>query len=255
MRHPVIVNADDLGLSREINKGVFTGLSRGVISDVSLLIDAPFASEAVEGLLETGRMDVGIHVNLDEHLGWSSPGRERFTRKELNDFFRDPRFLHRCRDEARLQIEKCMACGLVPTHIDTHHHVHGFFPLFMVLIDLVKEYRIPAVRHSRTGYALTTREPIPYDPSTYRRMEEIMEHEGVFFCSSMIEGAGRIGEVAYFPAELVVHPSSGRDQWRTGEMETLTSDGFLQAFHARGIRLVAYRDLIDRTADLSDLPK
>jgi len=50
MRHPVIVNADDLGLSREINKGVFTGLSRGVISDVSLLIHAPFAREAVEGL-------------------------------------------------------------------------------------------------------------------------------------------------------------------------------------------------------------
>jgi len=38
MRRCVIVNADDLGLSPEINEGVLSGLKQGIISDTSVLI-------------------------------------------------------------------------------------------------------------------------------------------------------------------------------------------------------------------------
>lgn len=245
MKHPVIVNADDLGLSREINEGVFDGLARGVISDVSMLIDAPHALDAAERLRETGFESVGLHILLDGHLGWSSPGRERFSRMELMELLQDPAFLARCREDARRQIEKFLARGLTPSHIDTHHHVHGFYPLFSELLALVKEYRIPAVRLSKTGYTLTTREPIPFDPVLYRKMEERMEGEGVFFCSAMAEGADRIGEIATFPAELVVHPSRGGDPWRAAEMETLFSEKFQRALDAGNIRLVSFRDLTD----------
>lgn len=245
MKHPVIVNADDLGLSREINEAVSAGLAQGVISDVSVLIDAPYALDAAERLRAIGFESVGLHVLLDGHLGWSSPGRERFSRMELLELLKDPAFLMRCREDARRQIEKFMARGLTPSHIDTHHHVHGFYPLFLDLMALVKEYRIPAVRHSRTGYTLTTREPIPFDPFLYRRMEDLMEGEGVFFCRTMAEGAGRIGEIASFPAELVVHPSRGGDPWREREMATLTSEGFMHTIEKLDIRLVSFRDLVD----------
>ncbi|MCK9262409.1 MAG: ChbG/HpnK family deacetylase [Deltaproteobacteria bacterium] len=243
MRCSVIVNADDLGLSREINEGVFAGLAQGVISDVSMLVDAPHALDAVERLRETGCKSAGLHILLDGHLGWSSPGRERFSRRELMELVHDPALLARCREDARRQIEKFLALGLTPSHIDTHHHVHGFYPIFSELMALVKEYRIPAIRHSRTGYALTTREPIPFDPSLYRRMKERMKGEGVFFCRTMAEGAGRIGEIATFPAELVVHPARGGDPWREREMQTLFSEAFTSAVKRRNIRLVSFRDL------------
>jgi predicted glycoside hydrolase/deacetylase ChbG (UPF0249 family) len=254
MQHAVIVNADDLGLSREINDGIFSGLERGVITDVSLLIDAPYAREAVERLQEIGLRDVGLHINLDERLGWSSPGRERFSREELMVRFQDRGFLRRCRRDAGLQIERCIAAGLVPKHIDTHHHVHGFFELFILLVELAKEHRIPAMRHSRTGYTLTTRKPIPCDPSQYRRMEEILEEEGIFSCTTMVEGAHKVGEIASFPAELVVHPSSGGDSWRIREMGTLSSEAFREALVARGIKLAGYRDLIDHGPEFRDFP-
>ncbi len=245
MKHPVIVNADDLGLSREINEGVFAGLAQGVISDVSVLIDAPHALDAAERLREAGLKSVGLHILLDGHLGWSSPGRERFSRMELMELLRDPAFLARCRGDARRQIEKFLARGLTLSHIDTHHHVHGFYPIFSELMALVKEYRIPAVRYSRTGYTLTTREPIPFDPVLYRRMEERLGGEGVFFCRTMAEGAGRIGEVATFPAELVVHPARGGDPWREREMQTLFSEAFMLTIERLDIRLVSFRDLVD----------
>ncbi|HON39028.1 MAG: carbohydrate deacetylase [Desulfomonilia bacterium] len=245
MRHPVIVNADDLGLSREINEGIFAGLAQGVISDVSVLIDAPYALDAAERLRDTGFLCVGLHILLDGYLGWSSPGRERFSRVELMDFLQDPAFLARCRGEARRQIEKFLAQGLTISHIDTHHHVHGFYPIFSELMALVKEYRIPAVRYSRTGYTLTTREPIPFDPSLYKRMEERLEGEGVFFCRTMVEGAGRIGEITMFPAELVVHPARGGDPWREHEMQTLFSDEFASTIQRCNIGLVSFQDLVD----------
>ena len=62
MKHPVVVNADDLGLSREINEAVSAGLAQGVISDVSVLIDAPYALDAAERLRAIGFESVGLHV-------------------------------------------------------------------------------------------------------------------------------------------------------------------------------------------------
>ena len=249
MRRAVVVNADDLGLSRDINEGIFAGLELGAISDVSILIHAPNAFEAVGRLRVIGLKSVGLHINLDERLGWSSPGRERLSRPELMALLDTPAFLKRCREDARMQIEQCIACGLEITHIDTHHHVHGFFPLFTEFLGLAKEYRIPAMRHSRNGYTLTTRQPIPFDPSRCRRMEELMRQEGVFFCSAMVEGAGKLEEIPSFPAELVVHPSRGADPWRKREMETLTSPGFQSCLEAVDVRIVSFKDLVGRGSE------
>ncbi|MRR14741.1 ChbG/HpnK family deacetylase, partial [archaeon] len=123
-------------------------------------------------------------------------------------------------------------------------HVHGFLPILSIFIDLMKEYHIPALRHSPAGYTLTTRRPIPYDESEYRAVEERLLQEKLFFCGTMAEGAGRIDEIASFPAELVVHPSLGGDPWRTAELEILLSDSFRTALEDRGMQPVSYQDLL-----------
>ncbi len=246
MNCPVVVNADDLGLSREINQGIFAGLEQGVISDVSLLVFAPHAREAARTLLGMGLRGVGLHVNLDAQLGWSSPGRERLSRRELGDLLEKHDHVDRLREDIRSQIERFIDWGLEPVHIDTHHHVHGFFPIFRALVELARQYRIPAVRYSPSGYTLTTREPIPYDEPVYRGMEEMLRAEGIFFCSVMVEGAGRLGDLGAFPAELVVHPSSGGDPWRNRELETLMDESFSWTLAARGIELAGFRDLVGR---------
>ena len=244
MRHPVIVNADDLGLSREINEGIFAGLAQGVISDVSVLIDAPYALDAAERLRDTGFLCVGLHILLDGYLGWSSPGRECFSRTELMDLLQDPAFLARCRGR---RAGRSRSSWPRPYHLAYRYPPSRarVLPDLLELMALVKEYRIPAVRYSRTGYTLTTREPIPFDPSLYKRMEERLEGEGVFFCRTMVEGAGRIGEITMFPAELVVHPARGGDPWREHEMQTLFSDEFASTIERSNIGLVSFQDLVD----------
>ncbi len=242
--NPVIINADDLGLSREVNAGIFEGLSRGGVSDASLLIHAPFADEAVDGLRQRGISHIGLHINLDVLFGWDISGRERFPRHELMSMLRDRDFLNRCRASACGQIEKLLGTGLIPSHIDSHHHVHGFLPILAIFIELMREYRIPALRHSPAGYTLTTRKPIPYDESEYRAVGERLLQERLFFCRTMVEGAGRLDEIATFPAELVVHPSLGGDPWRTAELEILLSGSFRKVLGERGMQPVSYQDLM-----------
>ncbi len=243
--NPVVVNADDLGLSREINEGIIKGLQAGVVSDTSLLIDGPCAGDAMEKLEKIGLAHLGLHINLDVLIGWDKPGEERFSRERLEGLFQDKGFLGNCRDHACLQIEHFLGSGLVPTHVDTHHHVHGFFPLFTLLIELMKTYHIPAVRFSRGGYSLTTRKPVPYDPVIYQEMESILLEEGIYFCRAMSEGAEKMSGIEIFPAELVVHPSIGGDPWRIRETEVLFSEQCRLICEEKSIRLVGYRELIN----------
>lgn len=243
MNH-VVVNADDLGLSREINEGISAGFEKGIVSDTSLLIEAPHADDALKRLERAGIRHAGIHINLDAEVGWDIPAGERHSRSELVDLLADRDFLDKCRVRARAQIERFLDSSLIPTHLDTHHHVHGFFPIFLLLVELMQEYRIPAMRFSPEGYGLKTRKPIPFHGSVYADMEEILRREGIFFCRTMVEGVERLAEIVSFPAELVAHPSAGGDEWRVHEMEVLASSGFRKALDDRGIRLVGYREFV-----------
>ena len=239
----LVVNADDLGLSREINKGIFLGLGRGVVGDASLLVDAPFAEEALSGLAEAGMSSLGIHVSLDLLFGWDLPGVERDSRPELMSMLGEGAFIARCTGAARAQIEKFLSWGLTPSHLDTHHHVHGFLPIFSLLVDLAREYGIPALRFSPAGYSLTSRKPVPHDEQTTARMKGLLDREGIFCCEEMVEGVEKLSRISSFPAELVVHPSLGGDAWRVAELETLLSEDFHSRIEEQGIGIVSFTRL------------
>jgi predicted glycoside hydrolase/deacetylase ChbG (UPF0249 family) len=240
----LIINADDLGLSNEINSGILWGLAHGFVSDTSLLIKALYADEAVTGLKALDVRHVGIHINLDEVFGWSPGGIERKTRPELVSMLNDQGFLNDCAHEAKDQIETFLSFGLIPTHMDTHHHVHGFFPIFQILVDLESEYRIPALRFSRHGYRLPTRKDIPYDDEIYAHMEDMLRCKGIVYCSHFLEGAMKVDDVNEGFTELVVHPSLGGDPWRSEELEILQSKATADSLRHRGIKPGSFRDLL-----------
>jgi predicted glycoside hydrolase/deacetylase ChbG (UPF0249 family) len=244
MNKLLIINADDLGLSKEINSGILRCLAHGFVSDASLLVKAGYADEAVTGLKALDVRHVGIHINLDEVFGWSPGGIERIARPELLQMLIDPDFLQVCTHEARDQIEAFLSFGLVPTHLDTHHHVHGFLPIFEILVDLLKEYGIPALRFSRLGYRLPTRQDIPHDDKIYAHMEDMLTRKGIVFCSHFLEGAMRVNDVLPGVTELVVHPSLGGDPWRSEELETLQSKARALSLGHNGIKPVSFRDLL-----------
>ncbi|MGC9324486.1 MAG: carbohydrate deacetylase [Desulfomonilia bacterium] len=249
----LVINADDLGMSPEVNEGIIEGLAAGVISDASVLVGAPCTEDACRSLERIRLTHVGVHINLDGQLGWSSPGRERFSREELMARLEHGELSETCRDEARRQIEGFMSYGLTPTHLDTHHHVHGFWPVFSLLVDLMQDYRIPAMRFSRTGYRLLSRDPIPFDRRIYAQMEATLRGRGIMFCTQVLEGVHTFSQIGHHTCELVVHPARGGDAWREKELDGLLSGEVRDTLRRRQVHLTNYRDLVlNRNRGLDD---
>jgi len=102
------------------------------------------------------QLPIGVHLNLSEGMplrgsiaGLTSSSGAFPGKAELRRFLGggefDPAPLHR---ELAAQIEKVLAAGLIPDHLDSHQHFSLFPVATTLLIDLAREYAIPALRLS-----------------------------------------------------------------------------------------------------------
>src|ERR1041385_7974987 len=103
----LIVNADDFGASRGINRGILEAHRRGILTSTSLMVKRPWSAEAAALGREAPELSIGLHVQLDEDRGWAAD-RQLPLREELRAQFQ--------------RFEELM--GRLPTQIDSHHNVH-----------------------------------------------------------------------------------------------------------------------------------
>ncbi len=238
----LIINADDLGISPEVNRGIRIAHEKGVITDSSLLIRGPCNKEAIEMIKETPSLRVGLHIDLDLLLGWESPGKERLSRKELLLMMKDPYFSQRATEEIAGQITAFLDEGLTPSHIDTHHHIHGFPQIFVVLLEVMERYGIKALRFSRRGYHLIGREDILLTSETARWMERMLHGKGIFCPHYFIdpEFPFSFKELPEGITELMVHPSTGEEAWRKRDFEMLIDPLFMTTLGEEDIELISF---------------
>jgi predicted glycoside hydrolase/deacetylase ChbG (UPF0249 family) len=241
----LIINADDLGISPEVNRGIFIAYEKRVVTDSSLLIKGPYAQQALEMIKESTSFQVGIHIDLDPLLGWKSPGIERLPRQKLLEMMNKPDFIKRIKHEVDKQMTDFLDAGLIPSHIDTHHHVHGFPRIFELLVDAMGRHNIKAIRFSKKGYALLGREDIPitaehacWMENTLRKRE--IRHPHYFFDPI---SPFSLKEIPAGVSELMVHPSMGGDKWRQRDFEMLMDPLFLSTVQDEGIQLISFPDL------------
>jgi len=239
-----VINADDLGLDSQVNEAVISGIRQGFITDASLMVKAPACTEAVAELKKIGFTSLGIHIDLDYILSWSSPGIEHHSRSKLGRLLNQKEFTQILRQEAGEQVSLFLSHGLRPSHIDTHHHVHGFVPIFEIMLELMQEYLIRAIRFSPEGYSLSTREDIPFFAAEFVSMESKLQAKGLHYCNKMIEGAQRLDQVEAGFNEIVVHPAASGDSWRVKELEILMSSAFQEIKDSKGIELISFEKMI-----------
>ena len=153
----LIVNADDFGLTTEVNQAIIDGHCRGLISSASLLANGEAFESAVALSREAPRLGIGIHLNLTEGKPVALTSSIPSLVEGQDSFARTPGSLWRAiilrrvsvadiEKELRAQIEKVVAAGMVPTHLDSHKHVHALPVLGKMSIGLAREYGIPAIR-------------------------------------------------------------------------------------------------------------
>jgi hopanoid biosynthesis associated protein HpnK len=145
----LIVNADDLGLTAGVNRGVLRAFQDGIVTSASLLVVGSAFEDAVVLARQNPKLDVGLHLALVEER--AVLGREmlptlvdetgRFPRTS-GDFFRRA-FLGRISwDEVEREIAAQFACfqktGLRLSHVDSHQHLHMFPPVFQIVRRLTR---------------------------------------------------------------------------------------------------------------------
>lgn len=127
MNRRLIVNADDLGYTDGINRGILEAHERGIVTSTSLMVDFPAAQDGATIARGTPSLSVGLHAVLD--------GVEP----------------DRCEPELSRQLRRFRELvGARPAHVDSHHHLHrepAFHDAFAAFADreglLLRDRSVP----------------------------------------------------------------------------------------------------------------
>jgi len=154
----LIVNADDFGWSEAVTSGILRAHREGVVTSTTLMTNLAGAEEALRrARREAPNLAVGIHLNLTEDRPLAPAGEvaavlddEGCFIRSLPALYRRLRFSAAARDaaakELQTQIQWTRDHGLVPSHLDSHKHVHEIPSLLGRVIALARQYGIRAIR-------------------------------------------------------------------------------------------------------------
>jgi chitin disaccharide deacetylase len=164
----LIINADDFGLTRGVNRAVMELQIKGALTSATLMARAAATDEAIEEALRTPLLRVGCHVVLmDGEPALSSRDIPSLVNRKTGQFHSTPgAFLlmaltgridpAEIEAEAAAQIALLKGRGLHLTHVDTHKHTHMFPAVLRPLLRAARAAGISAIRN-------------PFEPAWSRR--------------------------------------------------------------------------------------
>ena len=129
----LIVNADDFGRARGVNRGILRAHRDGIVTATTLMVGAPAADDAATLAREAPSLDVGVHLTLTYGRPISNPRTVPSLVERDGSFPRVAEaFLGTGRAnggeaaiEYRAQFAKAETLiGRRPTHLDSHHWLH-----------------------------------------------------------------------------------------------------------------------------------
>lgn len=221
-----IVNADDLGMAVEIDRGMFEAHDGGIVTSTSLMVDGPDAEAAIWHTRQRPALGVGLHVALDpsEHWVFDTSGLDRIAReldRQLTAFVR--------------------MTGGPPDHIDSHHHVHRRPNVAPLFLEAGRRYGVPV-----RGFSAAMYKGGFYGQPEFGRtdMSRITVDALLSLLRSLTPG---ISEVSCHPGYLRAKPDAVYNCERVEELRTLTDPRLKSMIAEEGIRLINYRDYVGGT--------
>jgi chitin disaccharide deacetylase len=161
---PLILNADDFGLTPGINRAIGELHAAGVLTSTTLMAAGPAFDDAVAIAHAYPTLGLGCHIVLTDGvpvsppesiptlLGPQLPGQAgKSFRPSLLDFLQALLRGHISEDEVAIealaQIQKLQRAGIVVTHIDSHKHTHLFPAIARPLLHVAERTGVPAIRN------------------------------------------------------------------------------------------------------------
>lgn len=234
MARYLIVNADDFGLCRSVNRGIIEASERGIVTSTSLMVRQPAAAEAAAYARSRPQFGVGLHLDLGEWVfrdgGW-------------HPLYRVVNTADRVAVEVEIQrqlAEFRRLLGCDPTHLDSHQHVHRNEPV-----------RSAAAAVARAlGVVLRSSHPsVHYCGDFFGQDGESAHIPGVISVASLERILDKLPEGV---TELCCHPGylddleSAYRQERLEELRVLSDSSIRQHLTRRKITLGSFATLADQ---------
>lgn len=226
----LIVNADDFGCCRGVNRGIIEAHERGIVTSASLMVDARAAADAAEYARERPELGVGLHVVLAQwRVRWLPRRGSVFSAKTLK---------RRAADQLERQLERFSALvGRGPSHLDSHQHRHTW-PLVRPLFErAARDLGVP-LRRTELG-ARFCGEFYGHDGRGRPDPDAIRPEALIRLLEELEPGV----------TELCCHPGypDDLDSWyrleREPEIRALCDPCVRETVSKRGIRLCTFSDL------------
>jgi predicted glycoside hydrolase/deacetylase ChbG (UPF0249 family) len=218
----LIVNADDFGASTGVNRGILECHTRGVVTSTSFMVTGRAAGDAVAVSRDLPDLSIGLHWDVcgedEREFDLEDPSAVRAEfRRQLDAFYR--------------------LLGRMPTHVDSHRHLHRNENVMPVIQELTGPLGVPVREDGRVNFV----------GGFYAQWEwqvTNLEYVSVPFLQQMLRE-----EVPTGWTEFSCHPGYTSPDYtsvylaeREAELRTLTDRRIRETIEELGIRLASYAD-------------
>ncbi|MGB9680468.1 MAG: carbohydrate deacetylase [Thermoanaerobacteraceae bacterium] len=242
----LIVNGDDFGFTKGVNKGIVESYKNGILRSTSIMCNTPYAYEAAEIKELCPNLGFGVHITLDAGKPLNSHDKVPTLVDERGYFKKD--YQHALNDanvdeikiEIEEQIKKALSLGISITHMDSHHGVQSHPKVIGVFIEMAHKYNLP-VRSTPLDREIIIKAGLKtVDNFIYNFYDEGVKKENLLsILGSIEEGITEImSHPAYVDNELM--NISSYNSKREIERTILTDKDVLQFILNNNILLVNY---------------
>jgi predicted glycoside hydrolase/deacetylase ChbG (UPF0249 family) len=269
----LIVHADDLGLTEDVNSAFAGGQERGLINSGSAMVPCPAFAGIAAYARAHPKADIGLHLTLTcpkvatpwgpvapasdvsslvDHRGclheqWTSATSIRLEEVEA---------------ELRAQIESAIESGLHPTHLDSHQFLlqRRNARLFEIFARLGLQYDLPLLVSREWFRAKPYLQPIADRGAIILDRVSTIESNMPpdrwpdFYRSELRKLPPGVSEILIHPAhdtEELRTFFQGRQEWgaawRQRDLDFFTSDEFSSLMREENIQLVTWREIVARS--------
>ena len=157
----VIVNADDLGISLEVNEAIFGLMEQGKVTSATVIANGPFVEAACSRIPEFPKCSFGAHLNITEFeplSGHQGLVPLQGTNGELLEpLIRqttiDSKLAEAIYQEFCAQIEKLQSMGISLSHLDSHNYALTIPRMLPILKKVRRRFNIRKCRITRNIYS------------------------------------------------------------------------------------------------------
>ena len=264
----LIVHADDLAIAHSEDTASFDALDKNAVTSASIIVPGPWLTEVAAYAKAHPDADLGLHLALTSE--WKTYRWGSVESKDKVPSLFDPSgylwpetlpALHNIKPEEaereiRAQVERALALGIHPTHLDSHMGVLFSSPeLFAVYVKVAHEYKLPflAVRIPNAPaafFSLLSEKDVIVDSVVIANPTVHANEWRDFYVNAVKDLKPGLTEIivhlghddAELQAVTVVHPDYG-SAWRQRDYDVMTSPEFKKALEETHVILVKWKDL------------